>query len=206
MQYKIHGDHVKTVDILMNQGEALIADAGNFAWMRGEVHIEASQKNTAKTSGKKTVDVSSALYVCYSAKCLVVMTPEFPGQILDITLSEDESLICQKGTMLCSESTVGSTLFFQQKMPGYGGDGYILQQFVGPGLVFIFAAGEARQYELKQGEMIKVDPAHIVCFEPTVNSDFSGDLAVLNGPGKIWFQTTALPYWANILVQYKSGR
>jgi uncharacterized protein (AIM24 family) len=204
MQYKIHGENVKTVDILMNQGEALFADAGNLAWMRGEVRVEIPQKSGVK--GRKSAESSNALCVCYSNKCLVVMTPEVPGQIIDIPLAEGDSLICQKGTLLCAEGSVGVTQFYQQKMPGYGSEGYILQQLTAPGTVFTFAAGEARQYELKQGEIIKVDPAHIVCFDPTMTFDFSGEMAVVSGPGKIWFQTMAMPYLSSLIGQYKSGR
>jgi uncharacterized protein (AIM24 family) len=135
-----------------------------------------------------------------------VMTPEVPGQIIDLPLVEGSSLICQKGSLLCAEGSVEIVPFFQQKMPGYGSEGFILQQLNGPGLVFPFATGEARQYELKQGEVIKCDPAHIVCFLPSMNVDFSGEMAILGGPGKVWFQTMAMSYLSSLVGQYKSGR
>ncbi len=211
MQYKIHGSIVQTVDFLLSQGEMLYTETSGAAWMRGNVVVQMGAKGGAPKLGKKpaTEPIQKITYACNSPKCLMVFSPEMPGNTLDLTLADDQSVIFQKSAFLCAEGSVYIQPVFQQKLgPGFG-EGFVLYQATGPGTTFLQTCGEVREYVLRQGEIIKVDPGHLVGFEPSVRFDLpEGDLivVVLSGPGRVWFQTVSAPNFASTLAHYKAGK
>ncbi len=212
MQYKIHGTTVQTVDFLLSQNETLITESSGIAWMRGDVRTQAESKGAGgKVLGKKTTpdSISKITYTCYSPKCLLVFSPEIPGQVTDINMNEDQSIICQKPAFLCAEGSVDLQPFFQQKLGAAFGEGFVLYQAFGPGAVLMQGHGEIREYELRQGEVIKVDPGHVVGFEPSVNFGFAEDeliMLVFSGPGRIWLQTISSPNFSAVMARYKGAR
>ncbi len=212
MQYKIHGTITHTVDFLLSQGENLLTENSGIAWMRGDVRVQVAAKSApSKSLGKKTApeSVSKVTYACYSPKCLMVFSPEIPGNVVDVTLSDQQGLICQKTAFLCASGNMELVPFFQQKLSPAFGDGFTLYQVLGPGTAFLQAHGEVREYELRQGEVIRVDPGHVIGFEPTVNFGIVEEdliLAVLSGPGRVWFQTISTPNFAASIARYKPAR
>jgi uncharacterized protein (AIM24 family) len=149
---------------------------------------------------------------------LITFTPEAPGAILPLQLAAGESRICQKDAFMVAENSVSLEIHFRKKLGAglFGGEGFVLQKITGPGLAFVEIAGEVREYELKPGEVMKVDPGHIAMYEPSVNYDiqrvkgvknifFGGEglfLATLTGPGKVWLQSMPLSNLASKLFQY----
>ena len=119
---------------------------------------------------------------------------------------------------MCAENSVQLEMHFRKKLGAglFGGEGFILQKVTGPGIAFLEIPGEVREYELKPGEVMKVDPGHIAMFEPTVEYDisrvkgfknifFAGEglfLAQLKGPGKVWLQSLPLSNLAAKLYKY----
>ena len=88
----------------------------------------------------------------------------------------------------------------------FGGEGFILEKFTGPGLVFLHAGGDFVEFDLATGETIQVDTACIVAFDETVDYDiqlaggiktalFGGEglfLANMTGPGRVVVQSMTL--------------
>jgi uncharacterized protein (AIM24 family) len=119
---------------------------------------------------------------------------------------------------MCAENSIKLEMHFRKKLGAglFGGEGFILQKITGPGMVFLEIPGEIREYELKAGETIRINPGHIGALEPTVNYDiamvkgvanilFAGEglfLATLTGPGKIWLQSMPLVNLAGALARY----
>jgi len=209
MQYTIHGNTMQTVDILINQGESVFAVSGGLAWMRGDIRLEIIKpeggiKGIAKKASQKGVYI---VYSCFSPKSLLVFSPEIPGSINDVTITEGQGIICNRNALLCAESSVIATPFYQQKLTtNIGSEEYTLDELSGNGMAFLQIPGEARQYELRQGEIIKVDPGHLAGFESSVRFEMSVDeivWAVLVGPGKIWLQTLSMLGLATAFARYK---
>lgn len=87
--------------------------------------------------------------------------------------------------------------------PVFGGEGFILQDITGKGMVFLEIDGDKVIKELAPGEVIKVDTGNVVGFEKTVtyeietvkglkNIFLGGEglfLTRLVGPGKVILQT-----------------
>jgi uncharacterized protein (AIM24 family) len=98
----------------------------------------------------------------------------------------------------------------------FGGEGFILQKLTGPGMVFAELDGDAVEYNLKQGETMKVEPGHVAMFEGTVAFDVQAIkgmanvllggaglfLATLSGPGRIWLHSMTVSKVAHRLAEY----
>lgn len=209
MQYKIHGNTMQTVDILLNQGEAIFAVSGGLAWMRGDVRLEIvkSEGGIKGLTKKGSTKGTYIYYTCFSPKSLLVFSPEVPGTIHDVVITETQSVICNRSSLLCADASVITNPFFQQKLTtSMGSEEYILDELTGKGTAFLQIPGEARQYELRQGEVMKVDPDHLAAFESTVRFDLNIDeivWAILVGPGRIWLQTLSMLGIATAFSRYK---
>jgi len=98
----------------------------------------------------------------------------------------------------------------------FGGEGFILQEITGPGMVFLAIPGEVHERTLGDGETLLIDPGHIAMFEPSVQYDinmvkgiknvlFAGEglfLATLRGPGKIWLETMPISNLAAKILKF----
>ena len=89
----------------------------------------------------------------------------------------------------------------------------------GDGLGFISAGGHIVERELERGDRLRVDTGCIVGFEETVDYDikmvkgvktmlFGGEglfFATLEGPGKVWIQTTPVSRFADRILAAAGG-
>jgi uncharacterized protein (TIGR00266 family) len=221
MRYEIHGTVMQVVDIHLNKGESIYTESGGMAWMKGDIDMSTNSKGGLMAGlGRMLAGESLFMttYTCRGDAGTVVFTPEAPGKIVNVQLSAEQSLICQKDSFMCAEDSVKLEMHFRRKLGAgiFGGEGFILQKVTGPGLVFLEVPGEVREYTLAAGEVMRIDPGHIAIFEPTVKYDisrvkgvtnvlFGGEglfLATLTGPGHIWLQTLPLSNLAGKLAQY----
>lgn len=221
MRYEIHGTVMQTVDIYLQAGESVYTESGGMAWMRGDLEMKTNTKGGLMAGLGRALAGESLFmttYVCRSSAGMVVFAPEAPGKIVAIDLAAGQSLICQKDAFMCAESSVKLEMHFRRKLGAgfFGGEGFILQKVTGPGTVFLEIPGEVREYDLRPGESMQVDPGHLAIFEPTVSYDItmvkglrniflSGEglfLAKMTGPGKIWLQSLPLTNLAAKIAQH----
>ena len=225
MQYKKSGTLMESVDIHLKQGESIYSESGGMAWMRGSFKMDTSTRGGLGAGlGRMLAGESLFLttYTCQSQDGLITFTPEVPGKVVDLNLSAEQSLICQKDAFMCAEESVKIEMHFRKRLGAglFGGEGFILQKITGPGTAFVEIPGEVREIELAAGEIMKVDPGHIAMFEPGVDYDiaavkglknvlFAGEglfLATLKGPGKVWLQTLPLSNLAMKLSRYMPSK
>lgn len=223
MKYEIHGTTLQTLDIYLQQGEALFTESGGMAWMTGDISMETNtrgglMKGLARSLGGESLFLTT--YTCRGPGGLITFTPEAPGSIIPVELGPGEVRICQKDAFMVAEESVELEVHFRKKLGTglFGGEGFILQKLTGPGTAWAEIAGEVRSYTLKQGQSMRVDPGHIAMYEPSVSYDisrvagvknifFGGEglfLATLTGPGKVWLQSLPLANLASKLAQYIS--
>ena len=221
MEYKIHGTTMQTLDVTLAQGESIYTESGGMAWMAGPVEMKTDTRGgLLKGLGRKLAGESLFMttYTCTGKSGLIAFTPEAPGKIMAFPLSAGQSLICQKDSFMCAENSVELEMHFRKRLGTgfFGGEGFILQKITGPGTAFLEVAGEVRAYDLKPGQVLKVDPGHIAFYQPTVDYDltavkgvanalFGGEglfLATLTGPGKVWLQSLPLSNLASKRARY----
>ena len=221
MRYEIAGTVLPSADVYLEAGESVYTESGGMAWMRGDIAMATNTRGGLLAGLGRSLAGESLFmttYSCQSGSGLVTFTPEAPGRILPFELAAGQSLICQKDAFMVAQESVTLEMHFRKRLGAglFGGEGFILQKITGPGVVLLEIAGDVREFELAQGESMKVDPGHIALYEPTIDYDiaavrglknvlFSGEglfLATLKGPGKVWLQTMPLSNLAAKIRKY----
>jgi uncharacterized protein (TIGR00266 family) len=221
MKYEIRGTVMQTLDVWLDAGESMYTESGGMAWMSSNIEMQTGAKGgLLKGLGRMMSGESFFLttYNCEQGNGLVTFASEFPGKILPFELAEGQEIICQKDAFMAAEPSVTLSMHFRKKLGAgfFGGEGFILQKLTGPGRVFLEITGELTEYDLKEGQTLKIDQSHLGAMDPTVDFDitrvkglknvlFSGEglfLATVKGPGKVWLQSMPL---ANIANKIASG-
>jgi uncharacterized protein (TIGR00266 family) len=221
MEYKISGTVMQSLEIRLDQSEAIYTESGGMAWMSEGIEMKTSGKGgLGKAVGRMLSGESFFMttYTCRASQGMITFTPEALGKIIPLKLKAGHSMIAQKDAFMCAEESVELAMHFRKKLGTglFGGEGFILQKLTGPGLAFVEIVGELIQFDLGPGERMRIDPGHIAMYEPTCDYDIQmikgvmnwiggGEglfLATVTGPGKVWLQTMPLSNLANKLNRY----
>ena len=220
--FKVLGSVMQAVTITMPAGAGLISEPGSLSWMTDDVEMETNMGGGGLMGALGRVMTGESLFIVnyHSQKGggSATFSAEFPGKILPINLSAGQTIIAQKDTMLVADGAVKMSVAFQRKLGTglFGGEGFLLQKFEGPGTLFASLDGEVVEYTLEPGQRLKVDTGSLALFEPTVSYDiqmvkgiknvlFGGEglfLAQLTGPGRVWLQTMPMAKLAGALKPY----
>ena len=222
VDYQIFGDDLQFVDVELDPGETVIAEAGAMMYLEDGITFEAKMGDGSKpaaglfdklmSAGKRAFTGESIFMTHFTnqgnGKRHVAFGGPYPGKIIGIDLDEARGeLICQKNAFLAAALGTEISITFNQKLGSgfFGGEGFILQKLRGDGNVFIHAGGTIIERRL-QGERLFVDTGCIVAFETSIDYDitragglksqiFGGEglfLATLQGHGRVWLQS--LPF------------
>ena len=157
-----------------------------------------------------------ATYRAERAGSMVAFASTVAGEVLPVDVGQNGGLICQKGAFLCAEETVNLNVTFTKKLSAglFGGEGFILQDISGSGMVFLEIDGNKVVKNLAPGEVLKVDTGNVVAFERSVryeietvkglkNIFLGGEglfLTKLTGPGAVILQTQNFNEFAGRIV------
>ncbi len=188
VDYKVFGDDLQFVEIELDPGETVIAEAGTMMYMEDGISFEAKMGDGSKPKsgfmdklvgiGKRVV-TGESLFVTHftnsapEGKKHVAFGAPYPGRIMSIDLDEaNGELICQKDSFLCAALGTEVSIAFNKKIGAglFGGEGFILQRLRGDGMVFIHAGGTIVEKRLNN-EKLMVDTGCIVAFENTISYD-----------------------------------
>lgn len=124
-------------------------------------------------------------YTAEKDESKIAFATTVPGAILPINLSErPQGFIIQKGAFLAAEPNVELSIKLTKRFSAglFGGEGFILQQAAGNGMLFLEVDGDAIVRDLQPGEVLKVDTGNVVGFEPSV----SYEIETVKGLGNIF--------------------
>ncbi|HEB50950.1 MAG TPA: TIGR00266 family protein [Desulfobulbus sp.] len=225
IDYEIFGHEMQFVEVELDPGESVVSEAGAMMYMDNGIRMEtifgdgsaASQSggffDRMLGAGKRLITGEGLFITMFthtgSGKARVAFSSPYPGKIIPLDLKKyDGRLICQKDAFLCAAKGVQIGIALQKKIGValFGGEGFIMQQLDGDGLVFVHAGGTIVEKELAAGESLRVDTGCLVALTRTVGYDieFVGDVksaifggegfffATLQGPGHVWLQS--LPF------------
>ena len=124
------------------------------------------------------------IYTARGGTGLIAFASSFPGEILAIPISASRSIVAQKHAFLAMESGVDMKLFFQKRFGSglFGGEGFIMQQFLGNGIVFLEIDGSVVEYELQAGQSMLLDNGYLAAMDATVKLE----IEKVSGIGNIW--------------------
>ncbi len=214
VDYRIYGDDMQYVEIELDPGEAVIAEAGGMMYMDGGIVMETifgdgSQQqgggfmNALLGAGKRLLTGESLFMTVFGnqagGKQRVAFGAPYPGHIVPVKLSEvGGTVIAQKDSFLCAAKGVSLGIEFQRRLGVglFGGEGFIMQRLTGDGWAFMHAGGSVHERMLAPGEVIRVDTGCIVGFQPTVDYDIqtvSGIKSALFGGEGLFFATLRGP-------------
>jgi len=222
IDYKIYGDDMQVVEVELDPGETVVAEAGVMNWMEDGITFEtkmgdgsqpqASLLDKLLSAGKRAITGESLFMTHFTnsgaGRKRVAFAAPYPGKIIPIDLAKHGGeLLCQKDAFLCAALGTGISIAFTKRFGAglFGGEGFILQRLQGDGLAFVHSGGTVIEKELNN-ETIRVDTGCIVAFSPSLDYDiemagnlksmfFGGEglfLATLKGTGKLYLQT--LPF------------
>ena len=222
VDYTIIGDDMQMVQVELDPGETVIAEAGAMNYMEPDIEFEARMGDGSEAesgfigklfgAGKRALTGESIFMTHFSnrgaVKRHVAFAAPYPGKIIPMDMGKmGGEILCQKDAFLCAASGTRVGIAFQRRLGAgfFGGEGFILQRLQGDGMVFIHASGTMVERQL-QGETLRVDTGCLVAFESTVDYSieragnlksmfFGGEglfLATLGGHGRVWMQS--LPF------------
>lgn len=222
IDYKIFGDDMQVVEVELDPGETVVAEAGAMNWMEEGISFEARMGDGSRPQGgllDKLVSVGKraltgeSIFMTHftnsgGGKSRVAFAAPYPGKIIPLDMKKlGGEMLCQKDAFLCAALGTQISIAFTKRFGAglFGGEGFILQKLVGDGMAFIHAGGTVVERQMK-GETLRIDTGCIVGFTPGISYDieragslksmFLGGeglfLATLRGHGTVYLQT--LPF------------
>ncbi len=202
LDYQILGSSAQAVEITLDPGETVIAEAGVMNYMSDGIRFETRLGDGSESgvlgklwgAGKRLLTGESLFMTRFSN------TGQGPAQV-------GGTLICQKDAFLCAAHGTQIGISFNKRIGAgfFGGEGFILQKLEGDGLVFVHAGGTLIRKELNNSSL-RLDTGCLVAFSRGIDYDiglagglksmlFGGEgiiLATLKGTGSVWVQS--LPF------------
>ncbi|CAN5215069.1 TIGR00266 family protein [soil metagenome] len=188
VDYEIFGDDMQIVEVELDPGEIVIAEAGAMNYLEADISFEAKMGDGSRPNdgvmgkllavGKRALTGESIFMTHFrhtggSGKRRVAFAAPYPGKIIPLNLADiGNEITCQKDAFLCAAFGTEVTIAFNRRLGAgfFGGEGFILQRLKGDGMAFVHAGGTVIKRELK-GEKLRVDTGCLVAFSPGISYD-----------------------------------
>lgn len=223
IEYEVIGSSMQLVEITLDPGETIIAEAGGMAYMDSDIAFETRMGDGGQpdegffsklfSAGKRLMTGESLFMTHFtnkgSRRQKAAFAAPFPGTVIPIDLSDfGGKVVCQKDAFLAA--ALGTTLdieFTKRFGAGFfGEEGFVLQRIEGDGMVFLHAGGTLIRKDLNN-ETLKADSGSLVGFTQGIDYDiewvggiksalFGGEgvcLSTLSGTGTVWLQSLPFP-------------
>mgnify|MGYP001552910743 FL=1 len=222
VDYEIIGNDMQLVEVELDGGETVIAEAGAMNYMEDGISFEAKMGDGSDanegifgkifSAGKRAITGESLFMTHFTnqvgGKKRVAFAAPYPGCIEALNMADlGGEVICQKDSFLAAALGTKVSITFTQKFGAgfFGGEGFILQKLEGDGVAFIHVCGTLVKKELNN-ETIRLDTGCLAAFTPGLDYSieragglksmvFGGEglfLATLRGTGTVWIQS--LPF------------
>lgn len=232
IDYKILGSDVQLVEVELDPGETVIAEAGAMLYMEDGIDFNARMGDGSNpragffdklmSAGSRLITGESLFLTHFTnqgwGKKHVAFSAPYPGTIIPLDLALlGGRIIVQRDAFLCAALGTKISMTFNRRLGSgfFGGEGFILQTLEGDGRAFVHAGGTVIERELNN-ETLRIDTGCIVGFEPTIDYSieqagglrsmiFGGEgifLATLRGTGKVWLQSMPI---RKLIAQLSTG-
>ena len=218
MKYEIKGEPLPVAIYSLQPNESIICEAGAMCWMSPNMQMETLGGGAGKMLGRMFSGESlfQNRYTAKGGPGLIAVGSSFPGSIRAIQVDPAHPIVSQKRAFLAAEPGVELSVFFQKKMGAgfFGGEGFIMQQMSGSGLVFLEIDGSAVEYDLGPGEQIVADTGYVAMMDATCRMEVQAVKGIKNvllggeglfntvvtGPGHVVLQTMPLTGFAGAIA------
>lgn len=221
IDYRIFGDDMQLVEIQLDPGEAVRAEAGAMMYLEDGIEMQTSTGGGIFSGLKRMVTGESFFITSFlhtgSGKAHAAFAAPYPGKIIPIDLAQHGGqFIVQKDAFLCAANGIDIEIAFTKRIGAglFGGEGFILQRLRGDGLAFCAIGGTVIEKTLAPGQSLRVDTGCIAGMDASIEYDiqmvggfknmlFGGEglfLARLTGPGKVYLQSLPFSRLADRIV------
>ena len=232
VDYRIIGDDMQIVEVELDPGETVVAEAGAMNYMQDGITFEARMGDGSETDtglfgklmgvGKRVLTGESIFMTHFtnrgSGKRHVAFAAPYPGKIIPLNMaSVNGELLCQKDAFLCAAYGTKISIAFTKRLGTgfFGGEGFILQNLKGDGMAFIHVGGTMVKKNLNN-ETLRVDTGCIAAFTTGIDYSieragnlksmfFGGEglfLATLKGTGTVYLQSLPFSRMADRIIQH----
>lgn len=188
VDYEIIGDDMQVVEVELDPGETVIAEAGAMNWMEDGIGFESKMGDGSKPekgffgkvfdAAKRKVTGESIFMTHFTnqgaGKKRVAFASPYPGSIIPLDMGQipGNEILCQKDAFLCAALGTEVTIAFNKRLGAgfFGGEGFILQCLKGDGMAFVHAGGTIVEKNLNN-ETLRVDTGCIVAFTQGIDYD-----------------------------------
>jgi uncharacterized protein (TIGR00266 family) len=236
IDYKIIGDDIQFVEIELDPGETVIAEAGAMVYMEEGIAFDVKMGDGSVpnqglmdkllSAGTRLISGESLFITHFTnrgnGKRKVAFSAPYPGTIVPVNLNNlRNKLIVQKDGFLCAAFGTKLTITLNKKIGSglLGGEGFILEKLEGDGKAFIHAGGTVIERQLNN-ETLRIDTGCVVAFDPALDFDietsgslksmvFGGEglfLATIRGTGRVWLQSMPIRKLIRALAPFGKNR
>ena len=222
VDYELIGDDMQIVEVELDPGETVIAEAGAMNYMEDNISYEARMGDGSSADegmmgkllnvGKRVLTGESIFLTHFTnhgqGKKRVAFAAPYPGKIIPLDLTKvGGEILCQKDAFLAAALGTEVGIAFNKRLGVgfFGGEGFILQRLRGDGMAFLHVGGTVIQKKLNN-DTLRVDTGCLVAFTKGIDYDiqragslksmfFGGEglfLATLSGTGIVLLQS--LPF------------
>lgn len=222
IDYNIIGDDLQMVEVELDPGETVIAEAGAMCYLESGIEFETKMGDGSDSdsgffgklvsAGKRALAGESVFMTHFtnrgSGKKRLAFASAVPGKIIPIDLDQyGGRIFCQSDAFLAAALGTKISIAFTKKLGAgiFGGEGFILQKLEGDGQVFINCGGSIIKKELVN-DTLRIDTGCLVAFTEGLDYDieragnmktmfFGGEglfLATVKGTGTVYIQS--LPF------------
>ena len=150
IDYRIVGEDLQFVEVELDPGESVVAEAGALMYMTAGVQMEtifgdgsaqsqgAGLMGALLGAGRRILTGESLFMTVFTAQGgareKVGFAAPYPGRIVPMDLGKlGGELVCQKDSFLCAARGVSIGIAFQEKIGVglFGGEGFIMQRLQG---------------------------------------------------------------------------
>jgi uncharacterized protein (AIM24 family) len=226
MQDTVQGTVMPVLEIMLDPGESVVSESGEFSWMTDTIELSTGTGGGMGGKGimgavKRAAGGGSFLFNTYTAGAgpgMVAFAAKLPGKILPIEIGPGNEFLSHRHGFLAGVPGIEISVALQQSFRGgiFGGEGFLLQHIKGTGRAWIEMSGEILAYDLAPGQAMRAHPGHIGLFQASVtfsvvrvpgmaNRYLGSDghhFAVLTGPGRVYLQSMPIPILAGALRPY----
>ena len=221
INYEIEGGNLPVVICYPEAGQSLCTQSGAMSWMSPNMKMDTNTGGGLKKMFGRLFTGESLFmneYTPMGGRGMIAFASSFPGTIIPFEVTPGNGIIVQKNSFLAMEKGLELSVYFQKKLGKgfFGGEGFIMQQVKGSGIVFLEVDGYCKEYELGVGESIIVDTGYLAAMSETCAMDiqtvqgakniFLGGEGLfhtrITGPGKVYIQSMPVINTAQALSPY----
>lgn len=216
MQYRIVREPMAMLEVALEKGEKLTAEAGAMVYTKGDVEIRTRMREGGLLKKIKVSALGGESFFVNdfiaNGNCMIGLTGAPIGDLVRLDVQPGSGYILQSGSYVASTEGVTLDTKWQGFKNGIFGSEFFMLKATGQGGLFLNAYGGIIKKELQAGEKMLIDNYHLVALGEQASYDVvkvgglkttilggEGFATEVKGPGTVYFQTKNLHELHDIL-------